>query len=119
MDQAMEYAHSLLNSITDGQDKIAALTALMVVVNTASKLWPEADAQVASGPATWTREELVSLVRSEINEWSSDTFDARADEWLNDHADLDHEIERWAENNLDIENEVQDVLRSASLRINF
>ena len=46
-DNAMAFAHELINSISDKQsgDKIAALTALMVVVNTASKLWPEATAQ--------------------------------------------------------------------------
>lgn len=41
IEQAMQYANTLLNSISDGQDKIAAWTALMVVVNTAAKLWPE------------------------------------------------------------------------------
>lgn len=119
IEQAMQYANTLLNSITDGQDKIAAWTALMVVVNTAAKLWPEAPAQADAARVGWTRDELIALVKSEINDWASDDFDARADEWLNDHADLDNEIERWMENNFDCENEVQDVLRNASLRINF
>lgn len=133
IDEALAYANQLINAL-DASDRVAALTALMVVVNTAAKVWPEAPAQAqdlgarvaaleealhSTARVGWTRDELVGVVKSEINEWSSDGFDARADEWLNDHADLDHEIERWMENNFDLENEVQDTLRSASFRISF
>lgn len=120
--EAVEYAHSLINTMSDGPDKVAALTGLMVLVNTAAKLWPEepAPAPVADAPApALTLADVDARIAAALNTWVSDEFDARADEWLTDHADLDPEIERWVENNLDVEDEVQDVLRNASLRINF
>jgi hypothetical protein len=136
IDKAMEYAHALLQSL-DGPSATAATTALMVVVNTAAKLWPEAPAQepdlsaldalrsrIAAleewrdGPSPIPTH-FIQLVDERVQSWAEDNFNARADDWLNHHADLDDEIENWMENNLDIENEVQDVLRNASLRINF
>lgn len=147
-DDAMAYAHELLNSISDKQagDKIAALTALMVVVNTASKLWPEAPAQVAEAPAFdldtriaalasrvvdleqslgstarvgWTRDELTELVQSELSTWADDSFNDLVDDWLRNHADLGQEIENWMENNFDLENDVRNVLSEANLSITF
>lgn len=145
IDEALAYAMELVNTL-DAPDRVAALTALMVVVNTAAKVWPEAPAQVAEAPAFdldtriaalasrvvdleqslnstarvgWTRDELVALTRDEVSDWADTHFNDRADEWLNDHADLDHEIERWMENNFDLENEVRDVLSSANLSITF
>ena len=136
VDKAMEYAHALLQTL-DGPSATAATTALMVVVNTAAKLWPEAPAQVADlsdlgalrsriaaleewrdGPSPIPTH-FIQVVDERIESWADDNFTARADQWLNDEADLDDKIETWVENNLDIENEVQDVLRNASLRINF
>lgn len=139
IDSAMEYAHMLLNTL-DGPDATAATTALMVVVNTAAKLWPEAPAP-APAPAPVildaadlgalrsriaALEERVAVVEvtpealaSEIEAWAEESFNDRADEWLNSHADLDNEIETWMENNFDLEDEVQEVLRTANLRISF
>jgi hypothetical protein len=131
VDKAMEYAHALLQTL-DGPSATAATTALMVVVNTAAKLWPEAPAQadaLAAAPAladalTWRlarlEERLTVLevtpvtqeaMASAIESWADDNFNERADQWLNDEADLDDKIETWVENNLDIENEVADALR--------
>lgn len=143
-DDAMAYAHELLNSISDKQagDKIAALTALMVVVNTASKLWPEAPAQVPI-PAPGTVElelrlealasrvvELehskptvtdaaVQVIRAQIREWADDNFNDLADDWLRNHADLGQEIENWMENNFDLEDDVRNILSEANLSITF
>jgi hypothetical protein len=142
IDAALHYVHEIIGTLT-GADKAAALTAMMVLVNTAAKVWPEADAPVQ--PEAGASE--LSLVRADldarlaaladrvavlevtpvtpealekgIEAWADEQFNTLADLWLRDHADLDNEIETWAENNLDIEGEVQDVLRSASLRINF
>ena len=41
IDAALHYVHEVLNTL-DGADKAAALTAMMVLVNTAAKVWPEA-----------------------------------------------------------------------------
>ena len=138
IDDAMKYANMLLQTL-DGPAATAATTALMVVANTAAKLWPEAPAQAEPfdfdkrmaalairitgledrlSPESLSQD-IASQVSSQVCAWFDDNFDERADQWLNDHADLDHEIETWMENNLDVEDAVQDVLRNASLRINF
>ncbi len=137
IDEALAYAMDVINGLSD--NKAYALTALMVVVNTAAKLWPEAPAQVADlsdlgalrsriaaieerlGGADFflSEEALDRRIEDRIESWAEDNFNERADDWLSKHADLDNEIENWIENNLDVEDAVQDVLRNASLRINF
>lgn len=144
IDEALAYAHQLINAL-DASDRVAALTALMVVVNTAAKLWPQApadeplamrlsmvqadldhrlvalanrvgDLEQSLGP---TRADLTELVRSELSTWADNSFNDLADDWLRNHADLDDSIENWMENNMDVENEVREVLNSANLSITF
>ena len=144
IEQAMQYANTLLNSITDGQDKIAAWTALMVVVNTAAKLWPETQPEAPAQALAQVQADLdhrlvalanrvsdleqskpsvtdatVQVIQAQIRDWADDSFNDLADDWLCNHADLGQEIENWMENNLDVENEVRDVLNSANLSITF
>ncbi len=135
VDKAMEYAHALLQTL-DGPAATAATTALMVVVNTAAKLWPEAPAQVADlsdlgalrsriaaleewrdGPSPIPTH-FIQVVDERVQSWADDNFNERADQWLNDEADLDDKIETWMENNLDIEEEVRDTLRSVTISLN-
>ncbi len=141
IDEALAYAMDVINGLSD--NKAYALTALMVVVNTAAKLWPEAPAQVADlsdlgalrsriaaieerlgGADFFLSEEALdqrieTVVEERLQGWTEENFNERADQWLNEEADLDDKIENWIENNLDVEDAVQDVLRNASLRINF
>ena len=136
VDQALAYASDLINTF-EGGNKAAAWTALMVVVNTAAAVWPEAPAQVPDlsaldalrsriaaleewrdGPSPIPTH-FLQMVDERVLSWAEDHFTARADEWLSDDADLDYKIESWVEDNLDVEDAVQDVLRNASLRINF
>lgn len=62
--EALAYARTLIDSMDSGQ-QTAAWTALMVVVNTAAKLWPEApaQAQVADEPLAVR----LSLVQSDLD----------------------------------------------------
>jgi len=122
IDAALHYVHEIIGTF-EGADRAAALTAMMVLVNTAAKLWPEAPAQVAApeAPAQVTlamdRVDLVQLIDARIAGWAENEFDRYADEWLDHHADLDDKIETWVENNLDIEDEIKDVLREATVNI--
>ena len=147
VDEAMDYARALVLTLPN-EHRAAVMTALMVVVNTAAKVWPEAPAQVADEPlavrlslvqsdldtrlaALASRvvdleqsrppvtEVVVQVIQSEIEAWADEKFNDRADEWLNDHADLDHEIERWMEFNLNIEDAVREVLGNATLSISL
>jgi len=136
VDQALAYASDLINTF-EGGNKAAAWTALMVVVNTAAAVWPEAPAQepdlsalgalrsrIAAleewrdGPSPIPTH-FIQVVDERVQSWADDNFNSLADDWLRNHADMDQEIETWVENNLDVEDAVQDVLRNASLRINF
>jgi hypothetical protein len=129
VDQALAYACDLINTF-EGGNKAAAWTALMVVVNTAAAVWPEAPAQepspftldslrsrIAALEERLSPEALSQDISSQACAWLDDNFNERADQWLNDEADLDDKIETWVENNLDVEDAVQDVLRSATIRI--
>jgi hypothetical protein len=142
IDAVMIYVNNVINSMEPGQDRIAATTAIMILVNTAAKLWPEAPAQVepeisdlearfegriaaleeslaSTARVGWTRDELVELTRDEIEAWADDNFNNLADDWLRNHADIGQEVETWMENNMDIENEVREVLSNANLSITF
>lgn len=145
IDEAMGYAQSMILTLP-GEHRTAALTALMVVVNTAAKVWPEAEAAPALPldqlVAHQLGEKIVDLdarlaalaervaelevrpvtpeaLEKGIEAWADEQFNTLADLWLRDHADLDNEIETWMENNMDVENEVREVLGSANLSITF
>lgn len=139
IDEALAYAMELVNTL-DAPDRVAALTALMVVVNTAAKVWPETPVSIPAPGAVELEMRLealasrvvelehskptvtdaaVQVIRAQIREWADDNFNDFADDWLRNHADLDNEIENWMENNMDIENEVREVLSSANLSITF
>ena len=143
IDAALHYVHEIINTL-DGADKAAALTAMMVLVNTAAKLWPEApvteapafdlDTRIAAlasrvvdleqslnstARVGWTRDELINLAQSAAADWADEQFNERADTWLNDHADLDRDIENWIEMNMDIEDAVREVLGNANLSISL
>lgn len=132
VDKAMEYAHALLQTL-DGPAATAATTALMVVVNTAAKLWPEAPAQsddftmlgglrsrIAAieerlGGADFflTEEALDQRIETRIQAWAEENLSGglenQIEEWIDDN--IDDKIENWVENNLDIEDAVSDALR--------
>ena len=147
VDEAMDYARALILTLPN-EHRPAVMTALMVVVNTAAKVWPEAPAQVADEPLAVrlsmvqadldnrlvalanrvsdleqsklsVTDATVQVIQAQIRDWADDSFNDLADDWLNNHADLGQEIENWMENNLDVENEVRDVLNSANLSITF
>lgn len=108
IDEALNYAHEVLGALV-GSDRAAAMTAVMVLVNTAAKVWP---APVQADPA---RALLADMVRQMVQESVGD-LDSKMDSWaqnslLFDDA-CDSRIERWIENNLDLSQEIGDFLRN-------
>lgn len=89
IDEALTYAMDVINRMDD--NKPQALTALMVVVNTAAKLWPQAPAQAADLST-------LDALRSRI---------AALEEWRDGPSPIpthfiqlvDERIESWAEEN--------------------
>jgi uncharacterized membrane-anchored protein YjiN (DUF445 family) len=101
VDEALNYAHEVLASLV-GSDRAAAMTAVMVLVNTAAKLWP---APVQADPA---RALLADMVRQMVEQHLEETA-----------TDLEEKIEdgvqTWMDRNLEdkISSEVEDFIKNS------
>ena len=109
VDEALNYAHEVFAALV-GSDRAAAMTAVMVVVNTAAKLWPQ---PVQADPA---RALLADMVRQMVEEAVGD-LDSKMDEWVQNSLAFDDacdsRVERWVENNLDLSEQIGDFLRNS------
>jgi uncharacterized membrane-anchored protein YjiN (DUF445 family) len=100
VDEALNYAHEVFAALV-GSDRAAAMTAVMVVVNTAAKLWP---APVQADPA---RALLADMVRELV--------DARIEETATDLEEkIEDGIRSWMNNNLEdhVSSEIGDYIRN-------
>ena len=112
IDEALNYAHEVLGALV-GSDRAAAMTAVMVLVNTAAKVWP---APVQADPArALLADHLADMVRQMVQETVGD-LDSKMDEWAQNSQAFDdacdNRVERWIENNLDLSQEIGDFLRN-------
>jgi hypothetical protein len=114
IDEALNYAHEVLTAVV-GSDRAAAMTALMVLVNTAAKLWPQP--VQAADPA---RTLLADIVRQVVEETVGD-LDSKMDEWVQNSMAFDDacdsRVERWIENELDISNQIESTIQEMDLVI--
>jgi hypothetical protein len=105
--EAIQYANSLISAMAT--DKAAAMTALMVLVNTAAKNWPQ---PVQADPA---RALLADMVRQMVQETVGD-LDSKMDDWAQNSLAFDdacdNRVERWVENNLDVSEEIRDFIKN-------
>jgi hypothetical protein len=102
IDEALRYANTIILDALEGSDKAAAMTAVMVLVNTAAKLWPQ---PVQADPA---RALLSDLVRELV--------DARIPEVLGDLEEkIEDVVETWMDRNLEnkISSEVEDFIKNS------
>jgi hypothetical protein len=101
IDEALKYAHVVFAAL-GGSDKAAAMTAVMVLVNTAAKLWPQ---PVQADPA---RALLADMVRQMVEQHLEETA-----------TDLEEKIEdgvqTWMDRNLEdkISSEVEDFIKNS------
>ena len=97
IDAAMNYATEVLFALSS--DKAAAMTALMVVVNTAANAFDQ-----ATGPSP-EKLALIELIDSRIEASAAD-LQGRVDdiikEWVSENLDIDDQINDWMSNNFDI-----------------
>lgn len=111
LDAAMMYARELLDNINP-EDRAAATTALMVVINTASTAWTQS--QGPSPEKLAVMDLIKSMVGEHLDAWVSNNLDDKMDEWaqnsLTFEDSCDSRIERWIENNLDVSSQVEDYL---------
>ena len=102
IDEALQYANTLINAISAGSDKVAAITAITVLINTAAKLWPQ---PVQADPA---RALLADMVRELV--------DARIEETATDLEEkIEDGVQTWMDRNLEdrISSEVEDFIKNS------
>ena len=91
---------SLVDTLS-GADKAAAMTAIMVLVNSASSAFDEVPPAAPAGPSP-ERLVLIDLIRSEINHWEENELEGRLNRWAQEELDSDLKavMDNWAENEL-------------------
>jgi hypothetical protein len=113
IDEALNYAHEVFAALV-GSDRAAAMTAVMVLVNTAAKLWPQ---PVQADPA---RALLADMVRQMVEEAVGD-LDSKMDAWVQNSLAFedacDSRVERWIENELDISDQIEETIKEMDLVI--
>mgnify|MGYP003321810708 CR=1 FL=1 len=132
IDSALTYAHDIMQSLSTESDKTAVMTAIMVIVNTASNAFAQA---TGPGPEKIAIMELINqITREHINNafndldeqvadkvsgWMSNNLDNQLDEWANNSMAFedacDNRVERWIENNLDVSSQVSEALDDLDL----
>ena len=96
IDAAMNYATEVLFALSS--DKAAAMTALMVVVNTAANAFDQ-----ATGPSP-EKLAIIELIDSRINEHllrEGDIHQSISD-WFDNNVDIDDRISSWMSDNFDV-----------------
>ena len=107
IDQAMSYANDVITAMpTEVQSH--AMTALMVVINTAANAFAQ-----ATGPSP-EKLAVEALIREAVARELGD-FDQRIRNWMDDNIDIDDAIQSWMNTNLEDEvtSAVQDVIRNS------
>ena len=93
IDQAMTYSMSLVDTLS-GADKVAATTAVMVLVNAAAAAF---EAREPSPEKIM----LLGLIRSEIDQWEENELEGRLNRWAQNELDIESSIDNWMSDNLD------------------
>jgi hypothetical protein len=109
IDEALQYVNQVFAHHNGGA---AATTAIMVLVNTAAKLWPQ---PVQADPA---RALLADIVRQVVEETIGD-LDSKMDEWVQNSLVFedacDSRVERWIENELDLSDQIESTIKDMDL----
>ena len=131
IDQALVYANDVISALPT-EVQAHAMTALMVVVNTASNAWaqsqgPSPEQEIA---AAWVRDlvaqeidkhaqGLQDKVHETVSEWLDDHLDDKVDQWVQNSLTFedqcDYRVERWIENNLDLSDKISDTINDLDL----
>lgn len=132
IEAALAYASDLVNAIESGSDKTAAMTAVMVLVNTAANAWTQSQGPSPAEEiaAAWVRDlvaqeidkhsqGLQDAVTRHISLWTDDNLEEKMNEWANNSLYFedacDNRIERWIENNLDVSTQVDEAVDNMDL----
>lgn len=115
VDAAMMYARQLLDNINP-EDRGAATTALMVVINTASNAFAQAQ---GPGPEKIAVMELIGQIVDDRIRKALDSLDDRMDEWARNSLTFDEvvddRVEKWMDDNVDFEDAVKEAINDLDL----
>lgn len=115
VDAAMMYARQLLDNINP-EDRAAATTALMVVINTANNAFAQAQ---GPGPEKIAVMELIGQIVDDRISKALDSLDDRMDEWARNSLTFDEvvdgRVEKWMEDNVDFEDAVKEAIDNVDL----
>lgn len=132
IDEALVYANDVITAMPV-EVQSHAMTAIMVLVNTASNAWsqsqgPSPAQEIASA---WIRDlvaqeidrhaqGLQDKVSELVTEWMDENLDDKMDEWAGSGTcsfedNVDHRVERWIENNLDLSKQVEEAINDLDL----
>lgn len=101
IDEAMQDAFDTIQRINES-DRAHAMTALMVVVNTAANAFDQAQSPSPEKLA------VLDLIRTEIENWASSNFDGRVESWVEDNLDISEKIQDHYNDNVDIDNSISE-----------
>lgn len=100
IDEALSYAQDIISGMpTNGAE---ALTAMMVIINTAANAFDQ-----AQGPSP-EKLAVLDLIRNEIENWASSNFDQRVEDWFDNNVDIAEKIQDHMNDNVDIDNSISE-----------
>ena len=101
IDEAIVYANDVITALPT-ESQAGAMTALMVVVNTAANAFDQ-----ARGPSP-EKLAILDLIRNEIDNWSSSHLDDRIESWVDDNLDINDKVQDYINDNFDIDNSISE-----------
>lgn len=100
IDEALSYAQDIISGMPTGGAE--ALTAMMVIINTAANAFDQ-----ARGPSP-EKLAVLDLIRNEIENWASSNFDSRVEDWVDNNLDIAEKIQDHYNDNVDIDNSISE-----------
>ena len=101
IDAALSQAQEIITAMPTEQHA-PAMTALMVVINTAANAFDQ-----AQGPSP-EKLAVLDLIRNEIENWASSNFDQRVEDWFDNNVDIAEKIQDHMNDNVDIDNSISE-----------
>ena len=99
IDEAIVYANDVITALPT-ESQAGAMTALMVVVNTAANAFDQ-----ARGPSP-EKLAILDLIRNEIDNWASSHLDNHIEGWVDSNLDVKDIVREYLEDNLDVDHTV-------------
>ena len=99
IDEAIVYANDVITALPT-ESQAGAMTALMVVVNTAANAFDQ-----ARGPSP-EKLAILDLIRNELDNWASSHLDNHIEGWVDSNLDVKDIVREYLEDNLDVDHTV-------------